>query len=64
VQSARDAGASDEAIADALHVCALFNTIDRIADALGFVVPPAEHFRRGAPFMMRHGYRLPALLSR
>jgi len=35
----RMAGVSDEAIADAISVCALFNVIDRVADALGFDVP-------------------------
>lgn len=35
----RTAGVSDEAIADAISVCALFNIIDRVADALGFDVP-------------------------
>ena len=35
----RMAGVSDEAIADAISVCALFNIIDRVADALEFNIP-------------------------
>jgi len=36
----RAAGVSDDAMLDAIAVAALFNTIDRIADALRFDVPP------------------------
>jgi len=36
VQRARAAGLDDGAIADAITICALFNMIDRCADALGF----------------------------
>jgi len=57
-QRARDAGVSDAALADAVHVCALFNMIDRIADAVAFFVPTAEQFAREAPGMLNRGYRL------
>ena len=30
---------SDAAISDAIHICAMFNMIVRIADTLGFDVP-------------------------
>lgn len=40
----REAGVSDEALVDAIHVAALFNMIDRMADALGWDVPPFEAF--------------------
>jgi len=39
--AARAAGASDEALRDALYVCAYFNLIDRLADAFGFT--PVSH---------------------
>ena len=55
----RAAGVSDGALADAIRVCALFNTIDRIADALGFDVPPDEVFAERAPAFLERGYRLP-----
>lgn len=59
VERVRAAGVSDEALADAVRVCALFNTIDRIADALGFDVPPDEVFAERAPAFFEGGYRLP-----
>ena len=34
--AARAAGASTEALRDALYVCAYFNLIDRLADSFGF----------------------------
>ena len=52
----RAAGASDDAILEAALVCALFNTIDRIADALGFEVPPDEQQRAVAPLLLEMGY--------
>jgi len=39
VEAVRAEGVSDEAIEDALMVCACFNLIDRVADALGFDLP-------------------------
>ena len=56
VDAVRRAGVGDEAIADALHVAALFNAIDRIADGLGFDVPSAEEFAAGAPGFFERGY--------
>ena len=38
----RAAGVSDEALIDAIHVCALFNMIVRLADSLGWDVPPSD----------------------
>lgn len=56
VQLLRVAGVSDEAITDALYVCALFNLVDRIADALGFHVPSQEYFAHHAPALLQCGY--------
>ncbi len=51
-------GVSEEALADAIHVAALFNMIDRLADSLGWYVPPAEQFAARAPQMLQSGYIL------
>ena len=39
IAALRGTGLSDAAIADAIHICAMFNMIVRIADTLGFDVP-------------------------
>ena len=54
----RAAGVSDDALLDAIAVAALFNMIDRIADALGFDVPPPEAFAARADRMLATGYAL------
>ena len=53
----RRAGVSGEALVDAIHVCALFNTIDRIADALSFHVPDRADAEKVAPRFFERGYR-------
>lgn len=57
VQALRGAGLSDEAIRDAIYVCATFNVIDRLADAFGFDVPSPEKGHKAARFLLRIGYR-------
>jgi alkylhydroperoxidase family enzyme len=52
----RAAGVTDQAIEDALYVCAYFNLIDRLADSFGFFVPPAEVIEQRAAFLLEHGY--------
>jgi alkylhydroperoxidase family enzyme len=56
VEEVLRAGASVEAIDDALHVCALFDVIDRIADALGFANPGPAYFAEAAPAFLERGY--------
>jgi alkylhydroperoxidase family enzyme len=56
VAAARAAGVSDEALNDAIYVCALFNLIDRVADALGFDVPAS--FAAGAAGQLKRGYKM------
>ena len=41
-----------------IHVAALFNMIDRLADALGWDVPPFTAFRERAADMLRRAVRL------
>jgi alkylhydroperoxidase family enzyme len=54
----RAAGVSDQAIVDAIHVAALFNMITRMADSLGWDVPPWEAFMARAEPMLAEGYSL------
>lgn len=53
----RAAGLTDEAIEDAIHVCALFNIIDRVADTLDFDVPAPDVFADSANVLLQRGYR-------
>jgi alkylhydroperoxidase family enzyme len=57
IEALRRAGVSDPAIRDAVYVAAIFNTIDRIADAFDFAVPPPDALAVGARFLLRLGYR-------
>ena len=52
----RAVGVSEHAIEDALVVCALFNIIDRMADALDVAIPSAEGFAQTAERLLEHGY--------
>jgi alkylhydroperoxidase family enzyme len=54
----RAEGVSDAALIDAIAVAALFNVIDRVADALDFDVPPPEAFAARADRMLATGYAL------
>ena len=56
VMALRAAGVSDAAIEDAIYVCAYFNMIDRIADALGFEVLSDEAFAARAGRFLEQGY--------
>jgi alkylhydroperoxidase family enzyme len=58
VDAVRRAGVDDGAIVDAVHVCALFNMIVRLADSLGWDVPPFESFLARADTMLEGGYAL------
>jgi AhpD family alkylhydroperoxidase len=51
------AGVSRDQIEDALAVCFSFNTIGRLADAFGFVVPGPKAFEAGAKYLLARGYR-------
>jgi len=52
------AGVGREALIDAIHVGALFAMIVRLADSLGFDVPPQEAFAARAGAMLESGYAL------
>jgi uncharacterized peroxidase-related enzyme len=51
------AGVSREQVADALAVCAAFDTTDRLADAFGFEVLDPAGFEAGAAYLLKRGYR-------
>jgi len=54
----RGAGVSDEALVDAIHICALFSMIVRLADALDWDIPSFESFFERADAMLAGGYAL------
>lgn len=56
IDAMRAAGASERAILDAIHICAAFNLIDRVADALSFDVPAS--FTKGAASQLQRGYKM------
>ena len=58
VKPLREAGLTDEAIRDAVAVCAAFNMIDRLADAFHFDLQSTENLRGSARFLLKVGYKL------
>jgi uncharacterized peroxidase-related enzyme len=64
VERARAAGVEDDALAEAIYVALFFNTMNRVADALGFEHRSDRDRRRGAEILRRRGYRLPGVLLR
>jgi uncharacterized peroxidase-related enzyme len=54
----RAAGLTDEEIEDAIHVCAMFNLINRVADSLGFDLATEEGYAAAARLLLRSGYLL------
>jgi len=56
VRAVLDAGVSEEGVVDALYVGFLFNTIDRIADSLGFLTVSPEEYGKSADRLLKHGY--------
>lgn len=56
VEPLRAAGLSDEEIEDAIHVCANFNVINRMADSLGFELTTEEIYESNARMLLKRGY--------
>lgn len=54
----RAEGLSDQAIKDGIYVCATFQIIIRIADALEFYVPDEDALDRAADGMLSRGYKM------
>ena len=49
-------GVSPEGVVDALSVGFCFNTIDRMADSLGFPGVSANEYGKSADRLLKHGY--------
>jgi uncharacterized peroxidase-related enzyme len=57
----RAAGVSRQGIAEAIHVCALFNIINRLADAFDFdLIADADPdvLTKGTGMLLKHGYKI------
>jgi alkylhydroperoxidase family enzyme len=52
----RDAGLSEAAIEDGIHVCTLFNVYDRLADSFEFHIPDKKGFAQSASMLLKRGY--------
>jgi hypothetical protein len=63
-EAAYAAGVSRQALRDAATVCALFNMITRLADALGWEVPSWDRLTSRAPAMLEGGYSFAAMRRR
>jgi hypothetical protein len=57
-EAVRAAGVPDDALVDAIHICALFSMIVRMADSLGWDGPSFESFFERADAMLAGGYAL------
>jgi alkylhydroperoxidase family enzyme len=56
VDEVKRAGWSDEAIYDAVNVCALFNFYNRWIDAMGVHDMPASAYKLSGKRLKEHGY--------
>ena len=56
VEAARQAGWSDEALYDAVNVCALFNFYNRWVDAAGVAELSEEGYRASGKRLAQRGY--------
>jgi uncharacterized peroxidase-related enzyme len=54
----RAAGVTDEGVEDAIHVCALFNIYDRLADSMGWHLPGADGYAASGRNLLKRGYLL------
>lgn len=61
VEAARAQGISDAALRQAIYVCFIFSTMDRIADTLAFELPDARTLKRDAWIATTFGYSMLSL---
>jgi len=64
VDAVRSVNVPDEAIVDAMHVMLIFNTVNRLANSLGWGWDSDDHVRVGAKILHRISYRLPGFTLR
>jgi alkylhydroperoxidase family enzyme len=64
VAAMRAIGMSDQKIRDAVDVCFIFNTIDRLADSFSFALPGEESHDKAAQILLKRGYVMPGILAR
>jgi uncharacterized peroxidase-related enzyme len=64
VVTVRAAGVPDDAIVDALHIALIFNTVNRMANALGWSWDSDKHVRLAAQVIHRINYKLPGFVMR
>jgi alkylhydroperoxidase family enzyme len=57
VLAAREAGISDTALREAIYVCFMLSTMDRLADAFDFPVPDSQTLKRYTWIATTVGYR-------
>src|ERR1051326_2635780 len=60
-RTARAAGVSEAALRQAIYVCFIFSTMDRLADTLGFQLPDARTLKRYALIATTVEYRMLSL---
>jgi hypothetical protein len=64
IEAARAARVSDAAIIDALYLCFLFNTVNRLANAFGYGWEADADRLKLAAMLNRIRYRVPRFLLR
>lgn len=64
VAPVRAGGVPDEAVVDALHVVLIFNTVNRLANALGWGWDSDRHVQVAAQAIHRLRYKLPGFVLR
>jgi uncharacterized peroxidase-related enzyme len=64
VEPVRAAGVPDDAVVDALHVVLIFNTVNRLANALDWGWNSDRHVRVAAQAIHRLRYKLPGFVLR
>lgn len=58
VAATRAAGVDRQRLQDAIYVATAFNTIVRIADALGFELLDQRNYEKTAKILLRFGYKM------